>query len=127
MARPSKTGPVTTERLLSHWQKAWESGDMTAQFSPAIEKALNKQGFGCWDIRTRIGLIIKKKNPDKHEEALLMFNERTKFMAEVSLADKVANAPAGQIFLLKSKHGYRDQAIDVSIKPVEAVMEYGQS
>lgn len=98
---------------------------MTSQFNAKIEKALNKQGFSCWDIRTRIGLLTKKKDLDKHDEALLAFYERTKFMAEVSLAEKVSSAPAGQIFLLKSKHGYRDQAVELSVKPAEAVVEFG--
>jgi hypothetical protein len=127
MGRPPKGAKAPVKKMLSCWKAAWEATDGTAPYGMAIEKLLNKSDMSIYDIKTEIGIILAKSKEEvtKDDLELVAYSERLRYLREQALAEKVALGPAGQIFLLKSQYGYKDQAVDITLKPVSLVPEFG--
>jgi hypothetical protein len=127
MGRPSKDDKPTIKKLLGCWRTAWSATDGTAPYGMAIERALMADRISIYDIKISLGMILAKKpeDCDKDELALVEFADKVRYIREQALAERVVSNVAGQIFMLKSQFGYRDQAVDLHVKPIEMVTEFG--
>ena len=126
-----KTKNIDRE-LLALWRSAWEQTDGSNPTGVAVDRELAKSGYSIADILNRIGMASVKPEAARtaDENALIDFWKRTNAVSEMALVDKCATGGVqGAMFLLKTKHGYRE-GTDINLtsgkEQVKRVRRWGE-
>ena len=133
MGRKVSVGPrryVPTSEMVTDWRKAYEEVGGANPYSVRIDAVLRPKGYGIHDVKTRIGLIMSRRDKDRTQDEadLLLLDDEMRFMSEQGLFDKCTESTNGAIFLLESKYGYRkgqDLNLQVNPEQVKKVIRWG--
>jgi len=123
---------VSTAEMVDLWRKAYDEVESSSNpYSVRMDKYLKPHGFGVHDIKTRIGLVRRKRDRERTQEEsdLLALDDELKFMSEQGLYDKCTETTQGSIFLLESRFGYRkgtDVNLQVDPQQVKKVIRWGE-
>lgn len=117
----------TPKQLLKAWQDAYDKSDKSNPLSLFIDAELNQSGMSTYDIHVALKDIRGTATYDltKDQKELLFFYNRTNFIREQFLVDRVSSNPKGQIFILQTQYGYTPTTKVETSGTSSVVMEFG--
>jgi len=108
---PRGMTPKKIKTILKIWKEKWKESSKTSPYPPEVIEAWEEAGFSYQEVREMITqAIAMRKHLDEKDPImqLLRYSDNYTFSSEQYLRARAAEATAGQIFLLKAKHGYKE-------------------
>lgn len=101
---------LSDDEIIEVWTRAMEESGNSNPFNRSALRAMGESGLTMVDIRTRLGVILGKRETERSEseKRLLKFYENLKLEFEQGLVDSCMDSAQGSMFLLKTRYGYRE-------------------